>query len=118
MDQAPTVFPDDENGDVLRRMQRNGDDFSKARDIDFTVVFGVEDSAQKFAGYFGRLGHRVSVSNSNCVPDLPWDVIVVNHMLLSHSGITEFEETLQHAAAQLGGRNDGWGCLNQKDVSK
>jgi hypothetical protein len=31
-------FPKDENGDVLRRMQADGDDLSKARDIDFTVT--------------------------------------------------------------------------------
>jgi hypothetical protein len=30
-------FPNDENGDVLRRMHRDGDDLTKARDIEFTV---------------------------------------------------------------------------------
>ena len=31
-------FPDDENGDVLRRMAANGDDLTRPRNIDFTVV--------------------------------------------------------------------------------
>jgi hypothetical protein len=109
-------LPDDENGDVLRRLQKNGDDLSKPRDVDFTVVFATEESAQEFAQHFVRHRYKVSVANSNCVPDLPWDVVVTKHMVPSHSGITEFEEALQDIAEGLGGRNDGWGCFSQKDT--
>ncbi|MGC2615598.1 MAG: ribonuclease E inhibitor RraB [Terracidiphilus sp.] len=41
-------FPDDENGDVLRRMAANGNDLSLPRNIDFTVVFPNESTAQRF----------------------------------------------------------------------
>jgi hypothetical protein len=117
MDQMPTDFPDDANGDALRRLQKNGDALVKLRDVDFTVVFATEELAREFAEKFGQLGHKVSVTKSNCVPDLPWDVLVVNHMVPSYDEITRFEEALQGTADNLGGRNDGWGCINQKDVS-
>jgi hypothetical protein len=107
-------FPDDENGDVLRRLQKNGDNLTMPRDVDFSVVFATEESAQKFAEYFVRCAYKVSVTNSNCVPDLPWDVVVTKHMVPSHNEITEAEETLQDIAEGLGGRNDGWGCISQK----
>ena len=38
-------FPDDENGDVLRLMLKNGDDLSAPREIDFSVIFPTEDAA-------------------------------------------------------------------------
>ena len=106
-------FPDDDNGDVLRRLQKNGDNLTKPRDVDFTVVFATQESAQEFAEHFLRHGYKVSVRNSNCVQDLPWDAVVKKNMVPSHSGITQFEEELQEIAEGLGGRNDGWGCSSQ-----
>lgn len=105
-------FPDDENGDVLRRMQANGDDFSKTRGIDFTVVFPNEKSAIEFARHFSRLGYETALENTACAEGLSWDV-VVKRMLPTHSGITSFEGTLNLIAKPLGGRNDGWGCFEQ-----
>lgn len=104
------AFPNDENGDVLRRMEAEGDDLTRPRNIDFAVVFGNEASAEKFAEHFRKLGHEVSVANVGTDQDLPWDVTVVQHMVPSHEGIADFECLLQSVADQLGGRNDGWGC--------
>ena len=33
------IYPSDANGDVLRRLEAQGNDLSKPRNIDFTVVF-------------------------------------------------------------------------------
>ncbi len=106
-------FPNDENGDVLRRMQRSGDDLSKPRDIDFNVVLPDKAAAQQFGNHFDALGYRVSAERSGTVVALPWDVVVVKHMLPTHAGITQFEALLGSVAAPLGGRNDGWGCFEQ-----
>jgi hypothetical protein len=113
----PLDFPDDENGDVLRRMQDNGDDFTKARDIDFTVVFPDQVSAQQFCIHFQGRGYKSSVELTHCSPELPRDVVVVNHMSPSHKKITEFEAELETTASKFGGRNDGWGCIEQKPLS-
>jgi hypothetical protein len=110
----PSDFPADENGDVLRRMQRNGDDLSKPRDIDFTVVMPNEDSVHKFSDHFRKLGFQEKSEESDTVPELPWDVIVVKHMIPEHADITAFELQLEEIASPLGGRNDGWGCFEQK----
>ncbi len=40
------TFPNDENGDVLRRMQADGDDLAKPRGIEFQFVFPTEQKAQ------------------------------------------------------------------------
>jgi hypothetical protein len=87
-------YPNDANGDVLRRMEAKGDDF-RPRNIDFTVVFADENSAEEFAKHFGALGHTVSVEKTGTSKDLPYDVRVVKHMAPSYDGISNFEDVLQ-----------------------
>ena len=106
-------YPNDDNGDVLRRMKSNGDDLSRARNIDFTAVFPDQTAAEIFASNFRSLGHIVSIDFAETVKELPWDVVVVKHMVPSHQDITDFEQQLEEAATPLGGHNDGWGCLSE-----
>jgi hypothetical protein len=110
-------FPNDENGDVLRRMQAEGDDLSLPRDVDFTVVFPDENAAEAFANEFRRSGHRVEFEGTETAENLPRDVLVVRNMVPTHKAITEFEQQLEVVASQHGGRNDGWGCLSQSPQS-
>ena len=67
-------------------MEAHGDDLTKPRNIDFTVVFADGNSAQQFAQHFRALGHQVSVEFTQTKQDFPWDVIVVQHMVPSHEG--------------------------------
>jgi hypothetical protein len=104
----------EENRDVILRMAKSGDDLSKPRDIDFSAVFPNRSSADEFAAWFNKLGCRTSRKETRVAPDLPWDITVVKHMLPVCEAITEFELLLQVKASPLGGRNDGWGCFEQK----
>ncbi len=106
------LFPDDANGDVLRRMEAGGDDLARPRNIDFAFVFADESSAEKFAKHFRELGHEVSVKKGETDQNLSWDVIVVQHMVPSHEGISNFESQLQSVADRWQGQNDGWGCFS------
>lgn len=108
-------LPEDENGDLLRRLIDGGDDLSRPRDIDFTVVFPDEVCASAFAekilGESNEL--RVNVERTNVVPGLPWDVKVSKFMMPDHREITELENYLCKVSVKFGGRNDGWGCFGQ-----
>lgn len=106
-------FPDDPNGDALRRMEAHGDDLTRPRDIEFTVVFPNQNAAKKFAEHCSMLGYAASIELTEAVADLPWDVVVIKHMVPSHNALGTFEDSLQRAALSLGGRNDGWVCLSQ-----
>lgn len=107
------AFPDDENGDVLRRMEATGDDLTRSRNVDFTVVLPSETAAERFATHFRELGYAASIEFTQTAESLPWDVVVVKNMVPSHDGIGSFENVLQNVATPLGGRNDGWGCLSE-----
>jgi hypothetical protein len=111
------IYPSDANGDVLRRMQAQGDDLTNPRNIDFTVVFAGVISAEQFAGHFRALGHKVSVEATETDQDFPWDVVVVKHMVPSHEEITNFENLLQSVADGWGGHNDGWGCFSEPSTA-
>jgi hypothetical protein len=82
-------FPDDENGAVLKGMHDGGDDLSRPRQIDFTVVFPGELQAQEFAGVFRRRSFEVSLKRSDVVPELPWDVTISSVMVPDHQAITD-----------------------------
>ena len=105
------IFPNDANGDALRRMESEGDDLNRPRSVDFNVVFADGRSAEHFAEHFRALGHEVSVEARETDQDFPWDVVVVKHMAPSYDGVNGFETLLQSVANRWGGHNDGWGCF-------
>jgi|SRR5579864_7726716 len=108
------IYPEDDNGNVLRRMEAQGKDLTKARNIDFAVVFANASSAEQFAQHFRELRYEVSVEdNTETEEDFPWDVIVVKHMVPTYEGITDFENELQSVADRWEGRNDGWGFFSE-----
>ena len=107
------IHPNDATGDVLRRLEADGDDLTRPRNIDFAVVFADESFAERFAEHFRALGNEVSVKHAATDPEFPWDVKVVQHMAPSHAGISAFEDLLQSVADDWGGHNDGWGCFSE-----
>lgn len=107
------IFPDDENGQVLRQMSQDGDDLSKPREVTFNVVFKDEISANKFSGDIHYRGCHIKITKSNVVPERPWDVAVIFNMIPSHSEISAIEKDLGSMASKYDGINDGWGCFSQ-----
>ena len=103
----------EENRDVILQLIEAGDDLSKARDIDFSVVFPDSNTAEIFASELRRQGYAISIEEMDMEEELPWYVTVVKHMLPVCETITAFQQTLGSIAAPLGGRNDGWGCIAQ-----
>jgi regulator of ribonuclease activity B len=106
------TYPNDANGDALRHMDADGDDLTRSRDIEFTVVFPNEKSANEFATQMRAQGHQAATEFSETVEGCPWDVVVVKRMVPSYSEIVSFEGMLEAAADPFGGHNDGWGCLS------
>ena len=105
----PARCPNDENGDVLRRMDAAGDDLTQARMIDFSFVFAERRQALAFAGGVDDLDSEVCISyfaGRNA-----WQAIVKRHMVPDHGSITAMEAVLTVKAGSVGGKADGWGCM-------
>jgi hypothetical protein len=107
------IYPGDDNGDVLRRLEEQGDDLTKARSIDFSVVFPLESAAERFAEHFRTEGLTASIYFDKAMKEFPWNVTVAKYMTPSHQEISDFEGLLQGVAETLGGHNDGWGCFSE-----
>lgn len=102
-------FPDDENGDVLRRMYDGGDDLSQSRMMDFCFAFPERRQALAFAGIVDDRDLEVCISY--CEKREMWQAIVKRHMIPRHRDITEVEMRLAARAMSVGGEPDGWGCM-------
>ena len=94
-------------------MVEHGDNLSVSRDIDFVVVTPNNEAAQSLAEIVRAWGFKAMINRADVVPSLPWEVVIVSHMLPTHGEITRLEQKLAGEAARIGGRNDGWGCLQQ-----
>lgn len=103
-------LPDDENGQVLRRMLEHGDDLCIARPIDFEHVLPSAKAAETMAERARALGFDVVIARRGLL-SRSRDVRCTRTMVPTHAVITEAEEGLAAIARELGGHEDGWGCL-------
>ena len=53
-------FPQDENGDALRRLLESGDDLTMSRSIDFAVVFPKQHLAEGFSEEIKKRAYQTS----------------------------------------------------------
>lgn len=113
MKRDPDNFPDDVNGDALWQMQQNGDDLSKPREIEFTVIFATEDEALKFGEALLINRQKILLSDNEENKEYPFEIIVYVYMEATYDEITGYEELLESHAEKFNGRGDGWGCLEQ-----
>ena len=93
-----------------------GDDLSQPRDIDFSLLFPNEDTAETFSAIMDAEGYDVELGPWEAQSDDDanagkWDVTVTRHMVPDHAAIAQFEKELGGIAMPFGGRNDGWGCF-------
>ena len=109
--QPHLTFPADENGDVLRRMQAEGDNLDAARDMDFAFVFKIEDEARGFAAAVTAPDYLAEASPYE--ERKIWQAQITHYMLPTHAAITELESRLSKIAAEYGGEPDGWGSFQQ-----
>ncbi|MBV2132871.1 ribonuclease E inhibitor RraB [Pseudomonas sp. MAP12] len=103
-------FPNDENGDVLRRMQNSGFDFNKEHVFDYYHTFESRTSAEQFAAMLH--GHKIHAEVQPNKKNL-WDVVVKIMHAPTHSEITEWESDLEVVANKFGGLKDGWGVMQE-----
>ena len=104
------MIPDDENGQVLKRMVEDGDDLTLERPIDFFHVFAEESDAQDFAAAASAWPDLVVEGPDFDDDDGIWEVIATRVMAPQHKAITALEGELSELASRYRGYPDGWGC--------
>ena len=107
-------FPNDENGDVLRRMAASGFDFNQVHDVDFFALFRVKEDAALVARQLleaDRSEKSLTSVTTETHQDGATELKIVRTMLVTHDRITRFERYLGEICGSHGGELDGWGVM-------
>jgi hypothetical protein len=108
-------YPNDADGDALRRVVACGNDMSRPMEIYFFVVVLDRSVGRKFARAASRAGYLTDMRR-----DDEDDVITCTcskTMLATYDGVVHAQHELAELSRPLGGYTDGWGTFgNVKDA--
>jgi hypothetical protein len=102
-------YPQDADGDALRRVARDGSDMSRAMDIDFAVAVPNEESGLAIAEIVRARGYRPDVSRDDESGD--WTCYCTRSMVPTYDAIIAVQNELDALVKPLGGYSDGWGTF-------
>lgn len=103
-------FPNDADGDALRRLAHDGGDLSNPMTIDFQVAVPDKTAANALAEVTYKLGYRVKIyASPEC--SLPWTCECSTRMLATYDGVIAVQAELARLAKPFGGHPDGWGSF-------
>jgi hypothetical protein len=103
-------FPNDADGDTLRRIANDGSDMHKPMFINFQVAVPDEAAANGLANVAYAMGYRVTIYDSpEC--SLPWTCECSVRMLATYDGVLAIQDELASLSKQFGGHPDGWGTF-------
>jgi regulator of RNase E activity RraB len=105
-------YPDDSDGDALRRVAADGNDMDSPMLIEFPVVVASEAQAEQFAGAARERGFEADLCEHD--DDTQWDVICAIKMTPTYDEIVRIQDDLNRLAKPFGGHSDGWGTFGNK----
>ena len=105
-------WPDDVDGDVLRRFQQDGFDFSKAVNIDFNIDFKTWPPPAEFMAKLAGQYPGAKLVQPDKDDDGEGYVLIVVHELLSYELVVGVQSELTALAAPYGGKCDSWGACS------
>ena len=109
----PLEFPDDLTGDVLRRFQEDGADFTKLHTVEFFILFEDTESAERCARDIGRDGRYAVTVRPRDADEAGVELQADRRMLLDHAALTDAEAEIDACAARHSGTPDGWGAFQE-----
>ncbi len=101
-----TKYPDDSDGDTLRRVAENGSDISHPMIIDFLLTVPDEGVAHRVAGLVEAHGFDPSIYRDD--DNGSWSVLCAKSMLATYDGVVEVQAQLKVLVEPHGGACDGW----------
>jgi regulator of RNase E activity RraB len=107
-----TEYPQDADGDALRRIQADGSDMSRPMDIDFAVAVPDEAAGNSVAEGAKALGYKTDVVHDLGEDDgESWTCYCTRRMIPTHQGLLNAQEQLDELGRRFGGYADGWGSF-------
>jgi regulator of RNase E activity RraB len=106
---AHMEFPNDADGDALRRVLKSGSDLSRPMVIDFLVDVPGPEVGEAVAHAAMKLGYQTKVGYDD--EDAAWTCCCTREMIASYAGVVSRQAELNLIAEPLGAFCDGWGTF-------
>lgn len=103
-------WPDDADGDVLRRMQANGFDFSKPAVIDFDVDFASWPPSAEAMMVIQRTFRQVDAYNLEADSDGYIEIKVF--AFVTYDLVMSMQSSISAITGPFGGKCQSWGVLH------
>lgn len=97
--------------DVLRTLDRHGDDFSIPRNVDFKFRADAQEKAETVAGFLNDHHYGTAIAQAH---DGQYSVSVAIHMPIQQNVILSVSGFMGCVAELFGVDYDGWGCAPQR----
>jgi hypothetical protein len=104
-----TIYPNDSDGDALRKASESGADMSSPMVIDFSVAVADESTARRVAELVAERGFDPSICQDDGRDS--WSVYCSKSMLATYEGVVSVQAELNELLATHGGICDGWGTF-------
>lgn len=103
-------YPNDADGDALRRIEHGGSDMAKPMLIHFQIRVPTRNQAETLEAELCRIGYRTNVSDSTEF-GLDWTCECSTRTLATYDVVIAIQNELDVVSAPFGGFSDGWGTL-------
>lgn len=102
-------FPDDDNGNVLWQMAQDGDDLTVAHEIEYSISFKSQETAEKCALFLLQEEQKISLFQDE--ESNEWFISIYVYMEPDYSDVVDLEEWFTKTGQEYNGEYDGWGCM-------
>jgi hypothetical protein len=102
------TFPNDADGDALRRVAERSD-MSQPMDIDFAINVPNQARGEEMAQLASQRGYATIVECDAL--GLRWTCYCTKRMVLTYEAVVAAQKELNELSEPLGGHSDGWGTF-------
>ncbi|HEY1556897.1 MAG TPA: ribonuclease E inhibitor RraB [Kofleriaceae bacterium] len=106
-------YPNDADGDALRRIESDGIDTSRPIRVDFMVAAPDRSVAEDFATLALKRGYKTDIDAEGD----EWTVYCSKVMLVTYDSVVQAQRELDELARPYGAHSDGWGTFGE-DVAR
>ena len=109
MNLFPKKFPNDEDGQVLKMLYKEGIDFKKQQNVDFFVAVPDEKRGEAVLNVLSENGFNCELEQDDETKE--WTCYCFVKMLLIYEDIVNIQKRLDELSKPYDGYSDGWGVM-------
>jgi hypothetical protein len=102
-------FPNDENGEALKSLYKEGLDFKKTHSVEFFIAVPDKKSGELLVDVLKAEGFHCFLEQDDETDE--WSCCTSKNMLLDYNTIVDIQNRLDELSKPHGGFSDGWGVF-------